>query len=172
MVQMCVSRQQRNAPMIITARLTSNSLIMGDLKNFVRIDSNARAAPMTLRAIPPWLPEDAAVVLMQSVYAVHRRYRLKVFNKEKHFVGCFGLDLDANIAHFFDPHSWGQGIETAAVRAFVSDCFDHFGFTEIHADRFHGEHASKHALCKMDIAETGKRLGTPALPENEEQIIK
>ena len=57
--------------MIITARVTISSLTMRDLESFVRIDGNAYDAPMRLWATPPWLLEDAAVVLVQSVYAGH-----------------------------------------------------------------------------------------------------
>ena len=52
------------------------------------------------------------------------------------------------------------------------DCFDHFGFKDLHADRFHYNHTSGHVICKVGFEEIGKSTGTSAAGENEEQVIE
>ena len=51
---------------------------------------------------------------------------------EVRFIGLIGLEKE--LGYWLARSAWGQGIVTEAVRAFVSNCFDRFGFKERHAD--------------------------------------
>ena len=77
-------------------------------------------------------------------------------------IGGIGLVLgedvnrySAELGYFLAEPFWGQGITTAAVRAFTDWAFEHFSLNRIFATPFAGNTASERVLVKAGFTREG-----------------
>ena len=144
---------------IYTDRLTIRPLRRQDAENMRRL-AVPEVARNTSSFDPNWTRDEA------EAYIRARRWRglpgfMLAVEQDDRFIGVVGLGgTPVNVAYAFRPETWGQGIATEAMQAFLAEALNRFPINRLTADHHEDNPASGAVLRKLGFTETGRGTGT------------
>jgi len=157
-----------------TGRLLARDLDHSDIPELQRIAGRNDVARMLFSAKSPWPRDEVQDWIDNSYWTGKAGFRLGLCLKDDpyHVVGAIGLGGDpVSCAFFIDPVHWNKGYATEAMKGLLSVASNELGLSEVEADHFHDNPASRRVLIKLGFCEIGTGLGTSAAREEAEPVV-
>lgn len=166
MIQTRARWQDRRQLRLSTDRLTLRELHPSDAPALAAALGHAEVAQNLISITVPWAEPDVQRFIARCRYRGRPGFRLGVF-QDGDLVGTVGLGRGEGgvpvAMYAFAPSTWGQGIATESMTAFMAEVDRRFDPPLVKADHFSDNMASGAVLRKLGFVETGTDMGTSPL---------